>query len=430
MKRSAFLALGLSLMLVSLSSVSAEPMTSPPASPKAEPFEAAKVWKDIRADLDLYYAYRDKRGVDADTYFDRLGERLVRLSDPADFRRELNRATYAFTDPHFIVGPLQDGDFNVFPTASDLIVMSVGDRFMVTDVRAGSDAARAGVRPGWALLSTEGRDVASGLADVFDGLVDAPDRRQRGYGATLLANGRRGQGRCLRFAEPDGTVRPLNLPSPQEFARRVIDLPQLVVDRPAPGVVRLVVNNSLGDNAVVAKADALFRELGPVDGFILDLRNTPSGGNTIVAQAIMGHLVREPRAYQVHDYPSMEREFSVPRRSVEYVLPRAPFIAASLVVLSGHWTGSMGEGMVIGLDAAADAETISSPMGKLLGGLSNFSYADNRIKLDMGTYTLSHLNGTPREDYVADEPLPAADRTENGNDPALAAALRHLAAKR
>lgn len=395
------------------------------APPEPEAWDPEALWRDIRADIDLYYAYSDRRDVaDPDAYFDKLGERLVETESVEDFRRELHRATYAFADPHFIVGPFEESDLNIFPTSSDLVIR--GDDFAVVDVRADSPAATADVRPGWRLQSVGGQLVNDGVAEVLRDLAVEPTSLQCDYAATLLANGRASETRELEFRKPDGETVGLELPSPRDFASEVSDRDALVLDAPAPGIARLRVNNRLGDMDVVAKADVLFAELGPVEGFILDLRNTPSGGNTTVAQTIMGHFVREPAAYQIHDYPSMEREFGVPRRSVEYVLPREPFVDAPLVVLGGHWTGSMGEGMVIGLDAAADAYTISSDMGDLLGGLSNFSYLDGAVKVDMGTYTLSHMDGTPREHYVADEELPSADMDADGGDPALRAALSYL----
>ena len=66
------------------------------------------------------------------------------------------------------------------------------------------------------------------------------------------------------------------------------------------------------------------RETREAAGLILDLRETPSGGNTEVGRSIIGHFVTEARSFQVHTVPSLEREFSVPRQFTEYVMPRLP----------------------------------------------------------------------------------------------------------
>ncbi|MFY0536924.1 hypothetical protein [Nannocystis pusilla] len=84
-------------------------------------------------------------------------------------------------------------------------------------------------------------------------------------------------------------------------------------------------NNALDRQETITAFDAAIREYAEVEAMILDLRNTPSGGNTDVARGIIGHFVREARPYQVHEIPAVVRSTTVPRRFVEYVLPRAPF---------------------------------------------------------------------------------------------------------
>ena len=95
------------------------------------------------------------------------------------------------------------------------------------------------------------------------------------------------------------------------------------------------------------------------------------GGNTDVARSVIGHFLTEPQPYQVHEIPAVERATGVPRRFVEVALPRAPHYGGPVAVLGGRWTGSMGEGLVVGLDAAAGAVTVGSDMGDLLGALWN-----------------------------------------------------------
>lgn len=51
---------------------------------------------------------------------------------------------------------------------------------------------------------------------------------------------------------------------------------------------------------------------------------------------------------------------------VKYPMPRAPHYSGTLIVLGGAWTGSQGEGRVIGLHAAVKAHTMASEMGDLL----------------------------------------------------------------
>ena len=99
--------------------------------------------------------------------------------------------------------------------------------------------------------------------------------------------------------------------------------------------------------------DAALDRLRETDGLILDLRDTPGGGNTTVARGLLGRLVPEVRPYQRHDLPREERRYGIRRIWVEHVAPRGPYIYDKPVAaLVGRWTASMGEGVAIGLDGA------------------------------------------------------------------------------
>ena len=117
----------------------------------------------------------------------------------------------------------------------------------------------------------------------------------------------------------------------------------------------------------------------------------------------------------------------MPRRFIEQVKPRAPRFQGTLVVVGGHWTGSMGEGLVIGLDGAAGAQTFASDMGDLKGALYPLELPQSGATLELGVEALFHVNGAPRADYVADVVLAAADRDKDGGDPAVAAVAAWLA---
>jgi C-terminal processing protease CtpA/Prc len=90
------------------------------------------------------------------------------------------------------------------------------------------------------------------------------------------------------------------------------------------------------------------------------------------------------------------------RRSwAEIVSPRGPFcFDRPVVVLVDHWTGSMGEGMAIGLDALGRATVVGTRMAGLLGATHTVTLPNSRIGVNFPTEKLFHVNGTPREDFV------------------------------
>jgi len=390
-------------------------------------FDAAAAWMEFEQTVRLFYAYLARSDFDFETHLSNTAELAKQAANKDQFRRILHQSTYAWTDPHFIVGPFTNDDYNIVPSSSDMIIRIENAQYLVADVRDGSSADKAGIRPGWHLLSVNGLAMDEATKLPSGDLLPQPTITQREYAATLVANGRRNGTRHLTFVENGAT--PITLSNPREYAIAVSSLPPVSTTSVGNfGVIRF--NNSLGNNDTIFAFDAAMAEMSETGGLIIDLRNTPSGGNTEVARSVIGHFVSETRSYQVHEVPSLEREFSVPRRFIEQVKPRAPYYDPKhIVVLGGNWTGSMGEGIVIGLDAAANAFVIASDMGDLLGGLRNVTLPISGARVDLGSEALFHVDGTPREDFIADLALPSADRDENGADPALDAALLYLSSQ-
>ncbi|MCA9489918.1 MAG: hypothetical protein KC621_08340 [Myxococcales bacterium] len=392
----------------------APPATGACEEPAPAPFDAQAAWDELEETLREVYAYLERDDLDVEGLLARTGERAVVAPDPPAFRALAHHATFAFTDPHLLVGPLTDDDPNVWPTSGDLALTWDEGHFVVVDVRTDSAAAAAGIRPGAELVSVDGESVRSRVEALWDGLVPEPSPAQWAYAATAVANGRRVGSRELGWADGSTTT----LANPRDLARAVSERPPLdkrVVD----GICVLRFQNSLGRDETIGAFD---EAVAGCDGVVIDLRNTPSGGNTDVARAIIGHFVDEPRPYQVHEIPAVERETTVPRHFVEYAMPRAPRIPGRLAVLGGRWTGSMGEGLVIGLQAAAGARTFGTGLADLLGALHSFELERSGAVIELGGEALFRVDGLPREDFVPDVMFEAGEATTEG-DPVADAAL-------
>jgi carboxyl-terminal processing protease len=393
------------------------------------PFDPQAAWAEFEACLRDAYAYLERSDFAVDEQLEHSRKLVLQTTDPAQFRSILHRTTFAFTDPHFIVGPFDDADPNIIPTSSDLVIERRDDRaYVVVDVRADSAADAAGVRPGWILRNVDGQTVDVAIKTLWDGVVLAGTPRQRSYAATLVANGRREGNRALVF-DVEGHPQTVELTNPRAFADQVAERTLLQVQvRDDVAFIRF--ENSLGDNATIEAFDDAMASLPPTRALVLDLRNTPSGGNTDVARSIIGHFIDTTRPYQVHQIPAVQRRTTVPRRFIEQVLPRAPHYDKPVAVLGGHWTGSMGEGLLIGMDGAAEAHTIASDMADLLGALHNFQMERSDVLVDIGAEALFHIDGTPRESFEADTPLRSADRDPTGADPTEVAVRQWLSGLR
>ncbi|MCB9525159.1 MAG: hypothetical protein H6702_17540 [Myxococcales bacterium] len=413
MRRTARWGLG-ALLTAGFGPATAEPPCTGPAA-----------WAAFERTLRAYYAYLERPELDVAAVLAQARDPVAAAQGDAAVRAALLRATYAFADPHLLVGPIADDGLNVFPTSSDLVVAARAEAFIVTQVRAGSPAAQAGVRPGWQVTAVDGQPLAQAVAALHAGVVARPSPAQRDYAASLLVNGRRAGERRLTFQVGD-QPRTLTLGNPRDFAKAVQQRPPVTLTRVGDSAV-LRFENSLGDRATIAAFDAALKGALDARALVIDLRNTPSGGNTDVARAVIGHFIDRERPYQRHRIPGVERETTVPRVFVEWVAPRAPRFTGPVAVLGGPWTGSMGEGLVIGLHAAAGARTFAPDMGDLLGALHRFPLGICGATVELGAEHLSHVDGTPREAYVADVPLEFGDLNPAGEDAALAAALAWLA---
>lgn len=306
------------------------------------------------------------------------------------------RAVAALADHHAITGSSFADSWALVPSYADLWVEAEGDRWRITAVREGSPAEAAGVRAGDELAAVGGvatsAAVAAFQADL--GLEATPERRA--YAARVLAAGRRDRARDLTVRGADGVERRLALPS--LYALPHGDRPLLEAAQ-EDGALVVRFNDSLGDAATIAAFDAAMAEARPGQAVVLDLTDTPSGGNTVVARAVMGWFVDAARPYQIHRLPAEERETGVPRQWVEQVLPRpGKRHMGPVVVRVGRWTGSMGEGLAVGLDALG-ARVEGGPMAGLLGAVYDHRLPNSGLVIKLPTERLYAVDGTPREHF-------------------------------
>jgi carboxyl-terminal processing protease len=395
------------------------PAAAPPAS-AAEPFDAAKAWAEFTELLRTNYGYFSRPGIDGEAILRTFEPRALAATTQADFREVLQLIAHNFADPHFVVGPLDVRDYNVFPTAADLVGRYRAGRFEVLDVRQGSDAEQQGLRPGAEIVRLDGQAPAAAIEAAMGRPLAALSAPQIEAGLNIALAGIRQQPRQLTL-RTGATSQTYTLRPPGEQAKALNDAPPLsVTPHGAATVIRF--NNSLGRNETIAAfREALQQALG-ARVLVLDFRNTPSGGNTTVARSIMGHFVRREQPYQIHVVPAEERQFGVPRKFVEYVLPLAPYYPGKVVVLGGHWTGSMGEGLLIGFDALG-FQTAGSGLADLLGAMFNEHLDASDAKIDLAEEQLFRVNGQPREDFVPALYLEASEGRA-GHDELLERAIR------
>lgn len=384
------------------------------AAPTSAQQQAAVSAADYRADALSFAPLVNDRYA----YLDRLGGHFAltpalqhegeAVHDGKTLLAFLERAIALLADHHAITGSSFPNSWAIVPSYSDMWIEERGAAYVISSVRAGSPADGM-VRRGDVIADVGGVAIASAVAGFWHDLgLEAPDAAHRAYAARVLLAGRRDRPRTFSVKR-GGTVVPVTLPN--LYTVRPKDRPTVTLSHDA-AAWRIRFNDSLGEDATIPAFDAAMAQVPDRATVVLDLTDTASGGNSSIARAVMGWFVDRPRPYQVHTSPEEERQTGIPRMWQEFVLPRAgKHHSGRAMVLANRWTGSMGEGLAIGLDAMG-IPVCGTPMAGLVGAVD-----DNRLEhsgqvVKLPTERLFTVSGVPREQF---RPRPLDDPACSAN---------------
>ena len=363
------------------------------AAPAPGPADYRADARALDAEIAARYAYLDRFPGGALPASPALAAQREGVHDADTLLHYAEDRLAGLADHHAMTGRSFRDSWAVVPTYADLWIVGDAGGYRIDSVRDDSPAAAAGIVAGDRLVAIGGVPVAAAVAAFWGAgrprTSDADD-----YAARVLAAGRRDRPRELTIAARAGERR-LSLPSLYALAH---DEPQIEVTR-AGRRWTIRFGNSLGDQATIAAFDAAMARVPDAAAVTLDLSDTPSGGNTSIARAIMGWFVDRPTGYQVHNLIGEERETGIARQWVEQVLPRAgKRHHGPVTVRVGRWTGSMGEGLAIGM-AAAGARVCGTAMAGLRGAVYDVTLPRTGLLVKLPAERLSSVAGVPREAY-------------------------------
>jgi C-terminal processing protease CtpA/Prc len=347
------------------------------------------------------YAYFDVKKTNWNATCTSYAPRAAAAADRDAFVGVLERAMAELYDHHAHLGTNTKQSPRMVPTQSQVFGAWREGKAMIVDVRDDSPAKAAGMRPGMQVLAIDGEPVAKVIAALEPQFLSAPDPAARAWALQLALAGHRDRDIVLLSIAAGSGTRELSFAPIGNAPRETLLSQKLLGD---VGYIRF--NNSLGEDALVSAFDEALAKFPQARAVVLDLRDTPSGGVSSVARGIIGRFVRTPSPYQRHELTAEFRSTGIRRIWVEYVAPREPLFGQPVVVLAGHWTGSMGEGIAIGLNATRNAPVLGAPMAHLLGALGQIELPNSKIPVRVPEEKLFHVNGTPREAF---KPCPIAD---------------------
>jgi C-terminal processing protease CtpA/Prc len=347
------------------------------------------------------YAYSEKLPGGLLPQSSKLDAERVAVHDGSSLLRYAENRIASLADHHAITGSSFKNSWAVVPTYADLWIVKRDGDFVVDAVREGSPAEAAGVKANDLLVAIDGTATNAAVQTFWSDLGLTVTSPRAEFAARVLVAGRRDRDRRLRLADPRGKTRDLTLRS--LYALPSTEHPPISMS--ATGNRTLIrFNNSLGDDKTIIAFDAAIARIPQGDEIILDVRDTPSGGNTSVARAVMGWFVDRPTGYQVHNRPVEQRETGIARQWVEQVLPREGKHRMRLpTILVGRWTGSMGEGLAIGFSAMG-AKVQGTQMAGLNGSVEDIAIQDTGLSIKLPTERLLTTAYQPREDFVPKTP--------------------------
>ena len=381
--------------------------------------------ESMAADFDLLwstlnarYAYFDRKATDWPCVRQRYGPEAAKAASPRDFVTLLERALDELYDRHTHLKVNTSHSTRLVPSGLDVWAEWQDGRAVITQLRPGFSAEQAGLRPGMRLLTVAGVPIEEAVRRRIGACVSKDDPGARSWALLALLAGTHDTPRRVEVEGPDGKPRPFELDRPEHLRAGATP--------PAPKVASRVLDDSigylhvrdLGSDETLPLFDAALHALRGTRALILDLRDTPGGGNTSVAEPMLGRFVERTQGYQQ----------ILPRGGepwVRTVSPRGTAYRAPLVVLVARWTGSMAEGMAIGLDGMGRATVVGTRMAGLNGAVFDLELPNTRIRLAYAGEKLSHVDGTPREDFVPRVLVDLSDReVARLSDPILEVGLR------
>ena len=374
------------------------------------PDEVSAVRQDVDAVCEFVrteYVYFPEReaGWDEACTLARAEAATEAAATPPGHLAVLERLLDELWDNHVSLSTNSAASPRLVPSGSDYWLDWQSGEAVVTAVRPGSGAAKAGLEQGDIVREINGVPVLSAAAARMRTARTTISERRLEWALNAQAAGYRGDPRIVEIIR-DNSVLELDLGNPEPPGTG-----DLVTAKMLPGGIGYIrFEDSLGNADTVAAFDAALDELGKRRKWIIDLRNTPGGGNTGVAEPILGRFIRGVKTYQ-RSGPRWDGEAK--RR----VASRGPWrVKGRVAVLAGRWTGSMGEGLAIGFDGLSRGRVFGSRMARLAGGVESFELPGSGWQVRLPAYDLRHVDGTPRHRWTPPQRVVA----DNGDGPDMA----------
>lgn len=375
------------------------------------------MWSGLRDN----YVYFDKKETDWNRVRELYRPMLAGVKTRSDFVTLLERVLDELYDNHTSLNTNLKTSPRLVPTGLDIWAEWSRGRAVIAQLRGGFSAEQAGLKVGMEIMAINGLPVAEAVSRRLPKSLRSIHDEARNWALRAVLAGTHDRQRIISAKNQKGLVSIYKLDLPTHTTVDNYRYVPKVEWKMLPSQIAYIKINDLISTEMVLQFDSALEEVKGSRGLILDLRDIPRGGNTDVAEPIMGRLIDHGTGYQevlpLHE-PKYIKEVS-PRGSWTYKAP--------MVVLVNRWTGSMGEGMAVGLDGMKRATIVGTRMAGLNGGIFNLELPHTKIGVTYAGERLNHINGTPRENFVP--PLLVnlvGSRLRRLDDPIFEVGYKHL----
>ncbi len=378
-------------------------------------------WKHISVE----YCYFNKKQTDWQRVKELYAVAADSIKNRSEFVALLEKVLYEIYDHHAILNTNINSSFRLIPSGTDMWAEYIDGRPVITAVRNGFGAASAGIATGMEVIAVNDTPVLQAVEALLPRSLKTIDNEARSFVLRLLLAGKHNEVRKITLLHK-GKVKDY-YPDKSGLRLERVVYASMVESRRMGTTGYIKINDCLYDDDLIPAFDSVMRTMQNSASLILDLRETPGGGNTVVARAILGWFISKDHFFQKHEYFAEEKISGIKRSWMEIVSPRSgKCYGKPLVVLCGRWTGSVGEGITIGFDALQRRHTriIGTAMAGLNGAVYTQELPNTKIRVTFPAERLYHINGLPREAFVPAtivEQQPGA-----GGDPVIESALQFL----
>ena len=378
--------------------------------------------------LDNEYCYFTKKHISLQDVKDHYAPMIDKVTNRDQFVAIIEKALNEIYDHHAILNTNTDSSRRLVPSGTDTWAAYVDGKPIITETRKGFGSERCGIVAGMEVIAVNDIPVQTAIVPFLPGTLKLMNDEAKGFALRLLLAGNHVQPRKFTLKYKGATKD--YFPDKDAMLLEHIKYPAKIESRLTGSTGYIKINDCLYDNDLIPAFDSVMQTMNKTASLIIDLRETPSGGSTTVARAILGWFITKEHFYQKHEYYAEEKELGVKRSWEEIVSPRKDkYYSKPLVILCNHWTGSIAEGITIGFDALQRPATmiVGTAMARLNGAVYSYEMPNTKIHFTFPAERLYHINGLPREQYTPPVFIDLLNsKATNGEDIFISKALQYF----